>query len=115
MFIDPAAQYVRVQSIGKRHRSHRYARGQAGRDRISLEFATVLSPTASTVSLINKCVHVSTLNSSWTRSSYTTLHRSRCVPRTHTFNHYTLAEDADLTLAIRKLGYTIAYEDEAIG
>jgi len=61
MFIDPAAQYVGVQSVGKRHRSHRYAGGQAGRNRISLEFTAVLSPTASAVSLIYKCVHVSTL------------------------------------------------------
>ena len=31
------------------------------------------------------------------------------------FNDETLAEDADLTMAIRKLGYSIAYEDEAVG
>ncbi len=31
------------------------------------------------------------------------------------FNDLTLAEDADLTMAIRKLGYSIAYEDEAVG
>ena len=31
------------------------------------------------------------------------------------FTHLTLAEDADLTMAIRKLGYSIAYEDEAVG
>jgi cellulose synthase/poly-beta-1,6-N-acetylglucosamine synthase-like glycosyltransferase/peptidoglycan/xylan/chitin deacetylase (PgdA/CDA1 family)/spore germination protein YaaH len=31
------------------------------------------------------------------------------------FTHLTLAEDADLTMTIRKLGYSIAYEDEAIG
>jgi cellulose synthase/poly-beta-1,6-N-acetylglucosamine synthase-like glycosyltransferase len=31
------------------------------------------------------------------------------------FNDLTLAEDADLTMAIRKLGYKVAYEDEAIG
>ncbi len=31
------------------------------------------------------------------------------------FNHFTLAEDADLTMSILKLGYSIAYEDEAIG
>ncbi|MFL6274200.1 MAG: polysaccharide deacetylase family protein [Blastocatellia bacterium] len=30
------------------------------------------------------------------------------------FTHETLAEDADLTMAIRKLGYSIAYEDEAM-
>ena len=30
------------------------------------------------------------------------------------FTHLTLAEDADLTLAIRKLGYAIVYEDEAV-
>ncbi|MEW6130601.1 MAG: glycosyltransferase [Acidobacteriota bacterium] len=30
------------------------------------------------------------------------------------FNDLTLAEDADLTMAIRKLGYRVAYEDEAI-
>ena len=40
--------------------------------------------------------------------------RRELVERAGSFNHYTLAEDADLTLAIRKLGYTIAYEDEAI-
>jgi cellulose synthase/poly-beta-1,6-N-acetylglucosamine synthase-like glycosyltransferase len=40
--------------------------------------------------------------------------RRDLVDRVGGFNHYTLAEDADLTLAIRKLGYTIAYEDEAI-
>ena len=40
--------------------------------------------------------------------------RRELVDRVGGFNHYTLAEDADLTLAIRKLGYTIAYEDEAI-
>jgi cellulose synthase/poly-beta-1,6-N-acetylglucosamine synthase-like glycosyltransferase/peptidoglycan/xylan/chitin deacetylase (PgdA/CDA1 family)/spore germination protein YaaH len=31
------------------------------------------------------------------------------------FTDLTLAEDADLTMAIRKLGYSIVYEDEAIG
>jgi cellulose synthase/poly-beta-1,6-N-acetylglucosamine synthase-like glycosyltransferase/spore germination protein YaaH/peptidoglycan/xylan/chitin deacetylase (PgdA/CDA1 family) len=31
------------------------------------------------------------------------------------FTHDTLAEDADLTMAIRKQGYRVAYEDEAIG
>ncbi len=40
--------------------------------------------------------------------------RRELVDRAGGFNHHTLAEDADLTLAIRKLGYTIAYEDEAI-
>lgn len=40
--------------------------------------------------------------------------RRELVDRAGGFNRYTLAEDADLTLAIRKLGYTIAYEDEAI-
>jgi cellulose synthase/poly-beta-1,6-N-acetylglucosamine synthase-like glycosyltransferase/peptidoglycan/xylan/chitin deacetylase (PgdA/CDA1 family)/spore germination protein YaaH len=40
--------------------------------------------------------------------------RRELVDRAGGFNHFTLAEDADLTLAIRKLGYTIAYEDEAI-
>ncbi|HJQ25513.1 MAG TPA: glycosyltransferase [Blastocatellia bacterium] len=30
------------------------------------------------------------------------------------FTHETLAEDADLTMAIRKMGYSIAYEDEAM-
>lgn len=40
--------------------------------------------------------------------------RRGLVERAGGFNRYTLAEDADLTLAIRKLGYTIAYEDEAI-
>ena len=40
--------------------------------------------------------------------------RRELVDRVGGFNHYTLAEDADLTLAIRKLGYIIAYEDEAI-
>ena len=35
------------------------------------------------------CIHA---NSSWIRSSYTTLHRSRCVPRTHTLEKHKLAE-----------------------
>ncbi|WP_295389862.1 glycosyltransferase [uncultured Thiodictyon sp.] len=30
------------------------------------------------------------------------------------FNHETLAEDTDLTLSIRRLGYAIVYEDEAV-
>lgn len=30
------------------------------------------------------------------------------------FTHETLAEDADLTMAVRKLGYSIVYEDEAL-
>ncbi|MBK8507200.1 MAG: glycosyltransferase [Candidatus Competibacter sp.] len=30
------------------------------------------------------------------------------------FTHLTLAEDADLTMAIRRLGYAISYEDEAV-
>ena len=41
--------------------------------------------------------------------------RRELVLRVGGFNHFTLAEDADLTMAILKLGYSIAYEDEAIG
>lgn len=41
--------------------------------------------------------------------------RRELVERAGGFTHLTLAEDADLTMAIRKLGYSIAYEDEAIG
>jgi cellulose synthase/poly-beta-1,6-N-acetylglucosamine synthase-like glycosyltransferase/peptidoglycan/xylan/chitin deacetylase (PgdA/CDA1 family)/spore germination protein YaaH len=41
--------------------------------------------------------------------------RRELVERVGGFNDLTLAEDADLTMAIRKLGYSIAYEDEAVG
>ncbi|HJZ67074.1 MAG TPA: glycosyltransferase, partial [Blastocatellia bacterium] len=41
--------------------------------------------------------------------------RRELVDRAGGFTHLTLAEDADLTMAIRKLGYSIAYEDEAVG
>ena len=41
--------------------------------------------------------------------------RRELVDRVGGFTHLTLAEDADLTMAIRKLGYSIAYEDEAAG
>ena len=41
--------------------------------------------------------------------------RRELVERAGGFTHLTLAEDADLTMAIRKLGYSIAYEDEAVG
>jgi cellulose synthase/poly-beta-1,6-N-acetylglucosamine synthase-like glycosyltransferase/peptidoglycan/xylan/chitin deacetylase (PgdA/CDA1 family) len=40
--------------------------------------------------------------------------RHELIKQTGGFTHFTLAEDADLTLAIRKLGYAIVYEDEAI-
>jgi cellulose synthase/poly-beta-1,6-N-acetylglucosamine synthase-like glycosyltransferase len=40
--------------------------------------------------------------------------RRELIQRAGGFNHLTLAEDADLTMAIRKLGYSIGYEDEAI-
>jgi peptidoglycan-N-acetylglucosamine deacetylase len=40
--------------------------------------------------------------------------RRELVERTGGFTDLTLAEDADLTLAIRKLGYAIVYEDEAV-
>jgi cellulose synthase/poly-beta-1,6-N-acetylglucosamine synthase-like glycosyltransferase/peptidoglycan/xylan/chitin deacetylase (PgdA/CDA1 family)/spore germination protein YaaH len=40
--------------------------------------------------------------------------RRRLVVEAGGFTHETLAEDADLTMAIRKIGYSIAYEDEAI-
>lgn len=40
--------------------------------------------------------------------------RRELIVRAGGFNRSTLAEDADLTMAIRKLGYTIVYEDEAI-
>ena len=41
--------------------------------------------------------------------------RRDLVKRAGGFTHLTLAEDADLTLAIRRLGYSIVYEDEAVG
>jgi peptidoglycan-N-acetylglucosamine deacetylase len=41
--------------------------------------------------------------------------RRELVEQAGGFNDHTLAEDADLTMAIRKLGYSIAYEDEAVG
>ncbi|MDS4026173.1 MAG: glycosyltransferase [Candidatus Contendobacter sp.] len=40
--------------------------------------------------------------------------RRELIERVGGFTHLTLAEDADLTLAIRKLGYAIVYEDEAV-
>ncbi len=40
--------------------------------------------------------------------------RRELVERVGGFTDVTLAEDADLTLAIRKLGYAIVYEDEAV-
>jgi peptidoglycan-N-acetylglucosamine deacetylase len=41
--------------------------------------------------------------------------RSELLLEAGGFTHLTLAEDADLTMTIRKLGFSIAYEDEAIG
>ncbi len=41
--------------------------------------------------------------------------RRELVEKVGGFSDLTLAEDADLTMAIRKLGYSIAYEDEAVG
>lgn len=40
--------------------------------------------------------------------------RRELIERAGGFDHSTLAEDADLTMAIRKLGYAVIYEDEAI-
>ncbi len=40
--------------------------------------------------------------------------RRELIERVGGFTDLTLAEDADLTLAIRKLGYSIVYEDEAV-
>ena len=40
--------------------------------------------------------------------------RREPVARAGGFSDATLAEDADLTLAIRKLGYSVVYEDEAV-
>jgi len=40
--------------------------------------------------------------------------RRELIERAGGFDQSTLAEDADLTVAIRKLGYTIIYEDDAI-
>ncbi|HYQ90685.1 MAG TPA: glycosyltransferase, partial [Candidatus Competibacteraceae bacterium] len=40
--------------------------------------------------------------------------RRELIQRAGGFNHLTIAEDADLTMAIRKLGYSIVYEDDAI-
>ena len=40
--------------------------------------------------------------------------RRELIERAGGFTDLTLAEDADLTLAIRKLGHAIVYEDEAI-
>ena len=59
------------------------------------------------------------LTSLWPSSSRTVrmsigAWRRELVDRVGGVNHYTLAEDADLTLTIRKLGYTTAYEGEAI-
>ncbi|HKA22860.1 MAG TPA: glycosyltransferase [Blastocatellia bacterium] len=41
--------------------------------------------------------------------------RRELIEKVGGFNDLTLAEDADLTMAIRKLGYSISYEDEAVG
>jgi len=41
--------------------------------------------------------------------------RRELIEQVGGFNDLTLAEDADLTMSIRKLGYSIAYEDEAVG
>jgi cellulose synthase/poly-beta-1,6-N-acetylglucosamine synthase-like glycosyltransferase len=41
--------------------------------------------------------------------------RRELIERTGGFDRSTLAEDADVTMAIRKLGYAIVYEDEAVG
>src|ERR1041384_839643 len=41
--------------------------------------------------------------------------RRDLIERVGGFNDDTLAEDADLTMSIRKLGYSINYEDEAAG
>jgi cellulose synthase/poly-beta-1,6-N-acetylglucosamine synthase-like glycosyltransferase/peptidoglycan/xylan/chitin deacetylase (PgdA/CDA1 family)/spore germination protein YaaH len=41
--------------------------------------------------------------------------RRELIEQVAGFNDLTLAEDADLTMSIRKLGYSIAYEDEAVG
>jgi peptidoglycan-N-acetylglucosamine deacetylase len=40
--------------------------------------------------------------------------RRELVLKAGGFTHETLAEDADLTMVIRKMGYSIAYEDEAM-
>jgi cellulose synthase/poly-beta-1,6-N-acetylglucosamine synthase-like glycosyltransferase/peptidoglycan/xylan/chitin deacetylase (PgdA/CDA1 family)/spore germination protein YaaH len=40
--------------------------------------------------------------------------RRELIEQAGGFTHATLAEDADLTIAIRKLGYSIVYEDEAV-
>ncbi|MGO9017064.1 MAG: glycosyltransferase [Syntrophobacteraceae bacterium] len=40
--------------------------------------------------------------------------RRELIERTGGFDQSTLAEDADLTMAIRKLGFAIVYEDEAL-
>jgi cellulose synthase/poly-beta-1,6-N-acetylglucosamine synthase-like glycosyltransferase/peptidoglycan/xylan/chitin deacetylase (PgdA/CDA1 family)/spore germination protein YaaH len=40
--------------------------------------------------------------------------RRELVERAGGFNNLTVAEDADLTLSIRRLGYSIVYEDEAV-
>jgi cellulose synthase/poly-beta-1,6-N-acetylglucosamine synthase-like glycosyltransferase len=40
--------------------------------------------------------------------------RRELIERAGGFDRSTLAEDADLTIAIRKLGYAIVYEDEAV-
>ena len=40
--------------------------------------------------------------------------RRELVERAGGFTNVTVAEDADLTLAIRRLGYSIVYEDEAV-
>ncbi len=41
--------------------------------------------------------------------------RRELVEKAGGFSDLTLAEDADLTMSIRKLGYSIVYEDEAVG
>ena len=40
--------------------------------------------------------------------------RRELIERAGGFDRSTLAEDADLTMAIRKLGYAVVYEDEAV-
>jgi cellulose synthase/poly-beta-1,6-N-acetylglucosamine synthase-like glycosyltransferase len=41
--------------------------------------------------------------------------RRELVEKAGGFSDLTLAEDADLTMSVRKLGYSIVYEDEAVG
>jgi cellulose synthase/poly-beta-1,6-N-acetylglucosamine synthase-like glycosyltransferase/spore germination protein YaaH/peptidoglycan/xylan/chitin deacetylase (PgdA/CDA1 family) len=40
--------------------------------------------------------------------------RRELLIRAGGFTHFTLAEDADLTMTIRRMGYSIAYDDQAI-